>query len=58
MWWSHGDDFTFCGFDIDLDWVEILMKAWFEIKVRARLGPEDRDDKDVTILGRTVRWRD
>ena len=34
----HGDDFTFFGFDVDLDWVEMLMKEWFEIKVRARLG--------------------
>jgi hypothetical protein len=53
----HGDDFTFSGFDVDLIWIEGLMKDWFEIKVRAKLGPEDTDDKEVTILGRTVRWR-
>ena len=34
------------------------MQNWFEIKVRAKLGPEDTDDKEVTILGRTVRWKD
>ena len=34
----HGDDFTFCGEDGDLDWIEGLMAKWFEIKVRARLG--------------------
>ena len=33
------------------------MKGWFEVKVRAKLGPEDTDDKEVTILGRTVRWK-
>eukprot|EP00973_Karenia_brevis_P051500 7151274-Karenia_brevis.AAC.1 len=32
------------------------METWFEIKVRAILGPEERDDKEVTILGRLVRW--
>ena len=53
----HGDDFTFSGFDVDLIWIEGLMKDWFEIKVRAKLGPEDTVDKEVTILGRTVRWR-
>eukprot|EP00973_Karenia_brevis_P014380 1958437-Karenia_brevis.AAC.1 len=32
------------------------MKSWFEIKVRAVLGPEEKDDNEVTILGRLVRW--
>ena len=54
----HGDDFTFCGFDEDLDWIENLMMSWFEVKVRARLGPDKSDDSEVTILGRTVRWKD
>eukprot|EP00973_Karenia_brevis_P010048 1360936-Karenia_brevis.AAC.1 len=34
------------------------MESWFEIKVRAVLGPEDKDDKEVSILGRLVRWTD
>lgn len=52
----HGDDFTFCGVEEDLVWIEALMKSWFEVKVRAKLGPGKRDDKEVTILGRIVRW--
>eukprot|EP00973_Karenia_brevis_P045183 6258558-Karenia_brevis.AAC.1 len=32
------------------------MESWCEIKVRAVLGPEEEDDKEVTILGRLVRW--
>eukprot|EP00973_Karenia_brevis_P039066 5395517-Karenia_brevis.AAC.1 len=32
------------------------MESWFEIKVRAILGPEEEDDKEVVILGRVVRW--
>ena len=38
----HGDDFTFCGMDKDLRWIEKLMKTWFEIKVRAILATEER----------------
>ena len=34
------------------------MEEWFEIKVRAVLGGDPKDDKEVTILGRTVRWMD
>ena len=33
------------------------MRGWFEVKVRATLGPDDGDDKEVTILGRTVCWK-
>ena len=32
------------------------MKTWFEIKVRASLGPDKADDKEVVNLGRVVRW--
>jgi hypothetical protein len=53
----HGDDFTFCGLENDLDWITELIKTWFEIKVRATLGPDDEDDKKVVILGRTLRWK-
>ena len=51
----HGDDFSFCGLKEDLDWVRGKMEGWFEIKVRAILGPDEADDKEVVILGRTVR---
>ena len=39
-----------------MDWIIGKMKSWFEIKVRAILGPEGRDDKEVVILGRILRW--
>ena len=32
------------------------MEQGFEIKVRAILGMDDYDDKEVVILGRVVRW--
>ena len=52
----HGDDFTFCGIDEELRWVIKQMQEWYEIKVRAILGPDEEDDKEVVILGRTVQW--
>ena len=51
----HGDDFTFIGDDASLRWVEELMSEWYEVKVRARLGVGDHDDKEATLLGRIVR---
>ena len=35
----HGDDFTIVGEEEELEWVAGKMKGWFEIKVRAVLGP-------------------
>ena len=49
--------FTFSGFDEDLIWIESLIQGWFEIKVRAKLGPDDDDDNEVTKLARTSRWK-
>jgi hypothetical protein len=47
----HGDDFTFLGYEEDLlDLIELL-KGWFELKVRAILGPDDKDDKEKPKKG-------
>ena len=54
----HGDDFTFEGEAEDLGWIAEKMKEWFEVKMRGILGPEDGDDKEVTILGRVVEWKE
>ena len=54
----HGDDFTFEGEAEDLKWIAEQMKEWFEVKVRGLLGPEEDDDKEVTILGRVVKWKE
>ena len=53
----HGDDFIIAGEDEDLDWIEALMHSWLEIKVRARLGGDERDAKDAVVLVRIVTWR-
>jgi hypothetical protein len=52
----HGDDFTFCAEPEELKWIETKMGEWFEIKVRAILGRDWGDDKEVVILGRQVKW--
>ena len=52
----HGDDFTFVGDDLGFNWIEALMRLWYEIKVRARLGPDESDQKEATLLGRIIRW--
>ena len=54
----HGDDFTFCADEEDLWWIRDLMASWFEIKVRATLGEDSYDDKEVMILGRIVKWKE
>ena len=54
----HGDDFTFEGEAEDLKWIAEKMKEWFEVKIRGLLGPEEADDKEVTILGRVVKWKE
>ena len=51
-----GDDFTFLGRDMDLRWIAKVMEQRYEIKVRAMLGPDAGDDKEVRILNRLVRW--
>ena len=33
-----------------------LMDECYDIKVRAMLGEEEGDNKEVTILNRTIRW--
>ena len=53
----HGDDFTLCGVEEDLARVQSWMKCWFEIKVRGVLGLDAEDDKEISILGRIVRWK-
>ena len=32
------------------------MQSWYEIKLRAILGPDAKDDKEVVMLGRMVKY--
>ena len=51
----HGDDFTFLGYSEDIEWIRDSMAEWYDIKVRGVLGDEVGDDKEVTILNRSIR---
>ena len=52
----HGDDFVFEGpSDVFKEIADALRKYWI-IKVRATIGPDPKDDKEVSILNRVVRW--
>ena len=52
----HGDDFTFSGTKVELDRMRRKMEEWYDIKDRGMMGSGEGEIKEVTILGRTVRW--
>ena len=52
----HGDDFTFLGEKKELEVVRQQMENWYEIKFRGIMGSSSDDLKEVTILGRRLRW--
>jgi hypothetical protein len=52
----HGDDFTFLGYENDLDEIEAKMSSWYDIKVRGRLGDGPGDVKKIDILNRSITW--
>ena len=53
----HGDDFTFAGDEAQLKKCIDMMKDEYEIKLRGFLGPNQHDDKKMTILNRCIQWR-
>lgn len=52
----HGGDFVVAGPTGGVGRVKKSMKAWCEVKVRAVLGRDAGDDKDIAVLGQAVRW--
>jgi len=54
----HGDDFTCLGYSDQLDWLREQFASRFTVKFKARLGPQEGDDKSVQILNRVVTWGD
>ena len=52
----HGDDFTFTGERGPLEGVAARMKEHYQLKVRGILGDEERDDREIVILNRRLRW--
>ena len=54
----HGDDFTNIGSEEHLEWFKLEISKTFEFKHKARLGPDQGDDKSVRILNRIISWQD
>ena len=51
------DDFLCSGLGSNLRWLTKELKKEFEIKT-STIGPENHEDKELTFLGRTVRWKE
>ena len=54
----HGDDFTVSGPEDQLNWFRSQIQARFEVKFKARLGPDRQDDKIARVLNRVIEWDD
>ena len=52
----HGDDFTILGNSEGLDWFKKEIIKLFEVKVRGRIGPGDKDEKSIRLLNRVFEW--
>eukprot|EP00971_Amphidinium_carterae_P348030 6490283-Amphidinium_carterae.1 len=52
----HGDDILADGEQPSLLRFVEQLRQHFEVEVKATLGPEDKDDKEVLLLNRIVRW--
>lgn len=52
----HGDDFVFEAPASSLPAIVNALRTCWIIKIRATLGPDASDDKEVSILNRVVRW--
>jgi len=55
---AHGGDFTFSGKQSDLLWIKSKMEESYELKMRAMLGDDFGDDKEITILNRLISWKE
>ena len=52
----HGADFTSTGEKRELDWLESMLEARYELRKDGRLGPGESDVTELTVLNRILRW--
>ena len=52
----HGDDFVVTGSSRELEFVRKILSEKYPVKVRSIMGPGPGDEKEATILNRTIRW--
>ena len=53
----HADDFTFSGTKCELNKMRKKMMEWYDIEDRWTALSGEKEMKEVTILGRQVRWK-
>ena len=53
---SVHDDFTVVGAKVHMDWFQKRLEAVYECKCTGRLGAGAKDDREMRILNRVVRW--
>ena len=54
----RGDDFTALGWEEQLNWFRKKIQERFECKHRGRIGPSEKDLKEMRILNRIVCWKE
>ena len=54
----HGDDFTFLGFETELQQVKRELQRSYQLKVRTARGDDAKDEKTVVILNRKLLWKE
>ena len=54
----HGDDFTSVGAKCDVDWLEKLMEAKYDLRKGGMLGPGKEDAKEILVFNRVIRYTD
>ena len=52
----HGDDFTFLGFEDELETVKKDMQKVYSIVCRGVVGPGPQDQSTIVILNRILTW--
>ena len=54
---THVDDFLMTGRRVDVAWVKHTSEKEFALKCDM-LGPSRDEEREATLLGRTIRWKD
>ena len=52
-----GDDFVILGYHRELLELKTTFESWFDITLGGIMGHHAADTKEVSVLGRTVRWK-
>ena len=54
----HGDDFVQLATQPEIDKMDLLLRSKYTVKLVSVIGPEERDDKEMCVLNRIIRFVD